>query len=183
MPLINIYNLELKKKGKSEESIGHFTLNGKSLKSNQLVNLKREQLSKINFIPTNSKIKSTFTVKATDSFGRTTTKSSPWKTTANKKPTVNVEPMQLPPNRANQPIKVSNLISADDDGNSIANYSLKSSKGQGSFKYNGKTYSNQLLTVGADQLSRVTYIPPTSGGSDRVRITASDGENESTPHL
>ena len=177
----NIYNLELKKKGKSEESIGHFTLNGKSLKSNQLVNLKREQLNKINFIPTNSKIKSTFTVKATDSFGRTTTKSSPWKTTANKKPTVNVEPMQLPPNRANQPIKVSNLISADDDGNSIANYSLKSSKGQGSFKYNGKTYSNQLLTVGADQLSRVTYIPPTSGGSDRVRITASDGENESTP--
>jgi len=177
----NSYNLNLKSKGKTNELLGHFTLNGKKLKPKQLTGLSQDQIRKINFIPTNSKIKSTFTVEATDSLGRSTKKASPWETTANKKPSVNVEPMQLPANKANKPISVNNLISAEDDGNAIASYSLKSSKGQGSFKYRGKTYSNKTLTVLASELSQVTYLPPTSGESDRVRITASDGKNESSP--
>ena len=120
-------------------------------------------------------------MKATDPSGKTTTSSSPWKITSNQKPILNVEPMQLPANKANTPISVSNLISVEDDGDSISSYTLQSSKAQGSFQFKGKTYSNQALTVGAADLDRVTYLPPASGESDQVRVTASDGENESRP--
>ena len=84
-------------------------------------------------------------MKATDASGKTKTSTSPWKTTTNKKPILNVEPIQLPANKANTPISVSNLISAEDDGNAISSYTLQSSKGQGSFQFKGKTYSNQVL--------------------------------------
>ena len=177
----NSYNIDLKSKRNEHDPLGYFELNGKRLQQQQLTDLSQDQLGKIDFVPTISKLKSTFTLKASDRFGRTTTSSSAWKTTANQKPKVNVEPMRLPANKANQPISISNLISAEDDGDAVASYTLKSSKGQGSFRFKGKTYSNQALTVGAGDLSRVTYVPPASGKSDRVRITASDGENESNP--
>lgn len=72
--------------------------------------------------------------------------------------------MQLPANKVNKSISVSHLISAEDDGDSLQSYTLQSSKGQGSFQFKGKTYSNKALTVGADDLARVTYLPPASGG-------------------
>ena len=177
----NSYSLDLKSKGKQADPLGYFKLNGKRLKPKQLTGLSQDQVRKINFIPTNSKTKSTFSLKATDASGKTKTSTSPWKTTTNKKPILNVEPIQLPANKANTPISVSNLISAEDDGNAISSYTLQSSKGQGSFQFKGKTYSNQVLTVGAADLARVTYLPPASGKSDQVRVTASDGENESSP--
>jgi hypothetical protein len=177
----NTYDLNLKSKSKQEEALGYFKLNGKRLQPEKLTGLNQEDVRKINFIPTNSKIKSTFTLQAQDPFGKSTTSSSPWKTTANQKPVLNVKPMQLPANKINKYISVSHLISAEDNGDSLKSYTLQSSKGQGSFQFKGKTYSNKALTVGAGDLARVTYLPPASGTSDRVRITASDGENESSP--
>ena len=179
----NSYSLNLKSKGKKGKPLGYFKLNGKRLQPKQLTGLNQDQVRKISFIPTNSKTKSTFSLKATDASGKTKTSSSPWNTTGNKKPILNVEPMQLPASKANTPISVSNLISAEDDGDSISSYTLQSSKKQGSFQFKGKTYSNKALTVGAADLARVTYIPPKSGKSDQVRITASDGEKESKASL
>ena len=89
--------------------------------------------------------------------------------------------MRLAASQAKQPISVSNLINADDDSGSVDSYTLKSTQGKGSFQYKGKKYSNKLLTVAAEDLGLVQYIAPKSGKEDRIRVTASDGNQESTP--
>ena len=83
--------------------------------------------------------------------------------------------------QANSAINVGNLINAEDDSGSVESYTLKSSKGQGSFQFKGKTYTNQTLKVAAKDLDLVEYFAPSAGQTDRVRVTASDGEQDSKP--
>ena len=177
----NTYSLNLKSKGKKTKALGYFSLKNKKLNPKQLTGLSQETVRDIQFVPTNSKIESTFTLKATDGSGKTTSSSTKWKSKKDKKPSVEVAPMRLAASQAKQPISVSNLINADDDSGSVDSYTLKSVKGKGSFQYKGKKYSNKILTVAAEDLGLVKYIAPKSGKKDRVRVTASDGNQESTP--
>lgn len=69
----NTYDLNLKSKSKQGEALGYFKLNGKRLQPEKLNGLSQEDVRKINFIPTNRKIKSTFTLQAKDPFGKSIT--------------------------------------------------------------------------------------------------------------
>ena len=177
----NTYKLDLKSKSKKDEALGYFSLLGKRLKPEQLTGLNQETVRDIQFMPTNNKIRSNFTLEATDQSGKTITSSSAWKSTKNQKPTLNVKPVQLDSSQANKQITISNLINAKDDSDSITSYTLKSVKGKGSFRFNGKTYSNQTLTVGAEDLELISYLAPGLGQSDQIKVTASDGKKESKP--
>ena len=177
----NTYKLTLNNQGKKKSALGYFSLLGKRLKPKQLTGLSQDTIRDIQFVPTNSKTRSTFILEATDLSRQTTTSSTAWKTTKNQKPKLNVEPVQLHASQANKPIAISNLINAEDDGDAISSYTLKSINGKGSFRFNGKEYVNKTLTVGAKDLERVSYLAPGLGQSDRIKITASDGDKESKP--
>ena len=177
----NTYTLKLNSKGKGTNTIGYFSLNNKRLKPEQLTRLSQETVREIEFTPTNSQARSTFTIEATNLLGKTTSSSARWQTKKDKKPSLDVATLKLGASQAGRPINISNLINAEDDSGSIKSYTLKSMDKEGSFQYKGKTYSNKTLVVAAKDLDLVKYITPKPGKTDRIRVTATDGNQESQP--
>jgi len=177
----NTYTLKLNSKGKGTNTIGYFSLNNQRLKPEQLTRLSQETVREIEFTPTNSQARSTFTIEATNLLGKTTSSSARWQTTKDKKPSLDVATLKLGASQAGRPINISNLINAEDDSGSIKSYTLKSMDKEGSFQYRGKTYSNKTLVVAAKDLDSVKYLPPKPGKTDRIRVTATDGNQESQP--
>ena len=177
----NTYSLKLSSKGKDGKTLGYFSLNNQRLKPEQLNGLSQKMVRDIEFIPTSSKAQATFTIEATNLLGKTTSSSARWQTNRDKKPRVDVATMRLGSSQAGQPISISNLINAADDSGAIKSYTFKSMDKEGSFQYKGKTYSNKTLVVAAKDLDLVKYITPKPGKTDRIKVTATDGNQESQP--
>ena len=177
----NTYDLKLTSKEKKNVPLGYFRLDKKRLTSKQLTGLSQDTVRKIHFVPTASNTKASFILEATDLLGKTTKQSATWTTRKNKKPKLNLESIQLYPSQAKRPIEISHLIRAQDDGGYIKSYTLQSINGKGNFQFKGKTVSKQRLTIRAADLDHVTYQAPAPGINDRIKVTASDGDQESRP--
>lgn len=177
----NIYSLTLSNNNQGDSSIGYFSAKNKRLSEKQLNGLSLKALSEIRFTPTTSNAKSVLTLKATDLLGKTRSMSTTWSTAENKRPSLTIENVQLDPIQTKKPIPISNLIQAEDDAGVIKSFTLRTLKGSGGFQFKGKTYAKQALKVKAADLDRVTYQIPRSGQSDRIMITASDGNQDSRP--
>ncbi len=157
---------------------GSFALNGVTQSSGTWITINAATLSHLTFVAGSSGGTETVAVEINDGYNWSNYQTATITTQATSPPVLSLQSASV---KAGNAIPASSLIASvsDPNGYAITNYSFNDEGGgAGYFTLNGaRQTGGTWITVSAANLSQLSFVAKSSGGSDSIAVEAYDGHN------
>jgi hypothetical protein len=164
-----------------DSSSGQFLKDGRDVSNDDLQRLSISELSNISWKPGQPGVTDEISVSVSDGLSEVE-KSTTFSTRQTSKPELTLADLNVRPELARKPLSVSHLISDfSQNKDLIKSFTFDLGGKNGYFLFNGKkvTERSKPLTVEADLLDEVQFVPGAPGKAVPVTVTASDGVKNS----